>query len=297
MKQPVRTPSVASMSDNRDPMVSCAWLAERLEAPDIRVVDGSWFMPNSGQDAAALYAERRIPGAVFFDIDAIADASNQLPHMLPSPEMFSSRMKRMGIGDGAHVVVYDNTGIFGAARVWWTFRAMGHEGVSVLDGGFPAWEAGGYPIEDGTPIARGERHFTSQYRADLVRDLSEMRRLVDAKNATILDARPAPRFRGEAPEPRPGLRSGHMPGALSTPTSLFVDEKGFLRPRAELEAALAKTGANLKQPIVCSCGSGIAASVVALALARLGRWDASVYDGSWTEWGAQADTPVATGTE
>src|SRR5215813_13386546 len=182
---------------DQDPMVSAAWLAERLEAPDIRVLDATWFMPNDPRNARALYDERRIPGALFFDIDAIADTSSGLPHMLPAPEMFASRMKKLGVGDGARVVVYDNHGVFSAPRVWWSFRAMGHEDVSVLDGGFPAWEAGGFPVESGAPIARGERHFTARYRADLVRDIGEMRRVVDAGGATVMDARPAGRFTGE----------------------------------------------------------------------------------------------------
>jgi thiosulfate/3-mercaptopyruvate sulfurtransferase len=283
------------MADNPDPIVSCAWLAERLDAPDIRVLDGTWFMPNDPRDAKALYEERRIPGAIFFEIDAIADTSSGLPHMLPSPEMFSSRMKKLGIGDGVRVVVYDNHGLFSAARVWWTFRAMGHEDVAVLDGGFPAWEAQGYPIETGAPMTRGERHFTARFRADLVRNLDDMRRVVETGSATIMDARPAGRFTGETAEPRAGLRGGHMPGSRSTPTALLVNEQGFLRPKAELEAAFANAGADLRKQLICTCGSGLTAAVIALALARVGRWDAAIYDGSWTEWGAQTDTPVVTG--
>ena len=276
-----------------DPLVSAEWLAERLQTPDIRVIDATWFMPNDPRDAKALYAERRIPGAVFFDIDEIADTSSDLPHMLPSPEKFASRMKKLGIGDGAKVVVYDGAGIFSSARVWWTFRVMGHEDVVVLDGGFPAWEAGGYPIEDGAPAPRSERHFTARYRADLVRDLADMRRAVDA-GASIIDARPTPRFTGEAPEPRAGLRGGHMPGARALPTAPLLRD-GKMLPREELAKMFADAGAKTDQPAITTCGSGVAASVIALALARLGRWDASVYDGSWTEWGGRDDTPVVTG--
>ncbi|HRP09834.1 MAG TPA: 3-mercaptopyruvate sulfurtransferase [Terricaulis sp.] len=277
-----------------DPIVSPAWLAERLEAPDIRVIDATWFMPSDPRDAKALYAERRIPGAIYFDIDAIADKSTDLPHMLPSPEQFASRMRKLGIGDGMRLVIYDNAGLFSAARVWWSFRAMGHEDVVVLDGGFPAWEAAGYEIETGPPQARGERHFTARRRADLIRDLGDMRRLT-ASGGPILDARPAPRFSGEAAEPRAGLRSGHMPGALSTPSSALVNENGQLRSAAELAAIFAAAGADLTRAQSCTCGSGVTAAIIALALARLGRWDAAVYDGSWAEWGAQADTPVVTG--
>jgi thiosulfate/3-mercaptopyruvate sulfurtransferase len=277
-----------------DPLVSAAWLAERIDAPDIRVVDATWFMPSDTRDAKALYAERRIPGAVFFDIDEIADTDSPLPHMLPAPEKFASRMKKRGIGDGSRVIVYDNQGIFSAARVWWTFRVMGHEDVAVLDGGFPAWEAGGHEIETGPPQTRMERHFTPRVRTDLVRDLADMRKAVEAGGANILDARPGPRFRGEAAEPRAGLRSGHMPGAKSVPSGTLVDEKGFLRSPEELAAIFSAAGADTSRPAVTTCGSGVTAAIIALALARLGRWDAAVYDGAWAEWGSLADTPVAT---
>jgi thiosulfate/3-mercaptopyruvate sulfurtransferase len=283
------------MTELTDPVVSSAWLAEKLDAPDIRVIDASWFMPSDPRDAKALYAARRIPGSIYFDIDAIADKSTNLPHMLPSPEQFASQMRKLGVGDGMRLVVYDNAGLFSAARAWWSFRAMGHEDVAVLDGGFPAWEAAGYPVETGPPQRRGERHFTARLRSDLVRDLSDMRRLVESGGPPILDARPAPRFRGEAAEPRAGLKSGHMPGALSVPSSMLIDERGMLRGRDELAAIFAAAGADTTRAPVCTCGSGVTAAIIALALARLGRWDAAIYDGSWAEWGAQADTPIATG--
>ena len=281
------------MTQKPDPMVTCAWLAERLEAPDIRVIDGTWFMPSDPRKGPALYQERRIPGAVFFDIDEIADTTTSLPHMLPSSEKFAARMRKMGIGDGSRIVVYDHLGVHSAARVWWTFRAMGHEDVVVLDGGFPAWEAGGYPIETGPPTARGERHFTVQRRADLVRDLADMKRAIGS-GANILDARPAPRFNGEVDEPRPGLRRGHMPGARNVPSGALTAE-GKLKSAEELAKVFAAAEVDTAQPAICSCGSGVTASLIALALARLGRWDAAVYDGSWAEWGAQTDVPVATG--
>jgi len=283
------------MPDHPDPLVSCAWLAERLDAPDIRPVDATWFLPGDARDAKALFLERRIPGAVFFPIDEIADTDTDLPHMLPSPEKFSSRMRKMGIGDGNRVVVYDNQGLFSAARVWWTFRVMGHEDVVVLDGGFPAWERGGYPIETSSPQQRMERHFTVRFRSDLVRNLDDVQRIVVKGGAPIFDARPAPRFRGEAPEPRPGLKSGHMPGARSVPSGVLVNEQGFLKSEAELKQVLVDAGADTSRAAVCTCGSGVTASIIALALARLGRWDASVYDGAWAEWGGRDDTPIATG--
>lgn len=284
------------MSDlPNDPTVSPAWLAERLDAPDIRVVDATWFMPNDERDAKALYAERRIPGAIFFDIDEISDTDSPLPHMLPAPEKFASRMKKRGIGDGTRVVVYDNHGIFSAARVWWTFRVMGHEDVVVLDGGFPAWERAGFEIETGPPTQRMERHFTPRVRSDLVRSLNDVRRTIEDKRVPVLDARPAPRFRGDVAEPRAGLKSGHMPGALSVPSGSLTNEDGSLKSSADLQAIFDKVGADVSHGAVCTCGSGITAAIIALALARLGHWDAAVYDGSWAEWGSRNDTPVVTG--
>lgn len=284
------------MSDlPNDPTVSPAWLAERLDAPDIRVVDATWFMPNDERDAKALYAERRIPGAIFFDIDEISDTDSPLPHMLPAPEKFASRMKKRGIGDGTRVVVYDNHGIFSAARVWWTFRVMGHEDVVVLDGGLPAWERAGFEIETGPPTQRMERHFTPRVRSDLVRSLNDVRRTIEDKRVPVLDARPAPRFRGDVAEPRAGLKSGHMPGALSVPSGSLTNEDGSLKSSADLQAIFDKVGADVSHGAVCTCGSGITAAIIALALARLGHWDAAVYDGSWAEWGSRDDTPVVTG--
>ena len=281
----------------RDPLVSPEWLKARLDAPDIRVIDGTWFLPNDPRDARAEHAKARIPGAIFFDIDEIADTTSTLPHMLPPPEKFSSRMRKLGIGDGAQIVVYDAQGLFSAARVWWTFRVMGFDDVFVLDGGLPAWIKAGGAIEDGLPLPRSERHLTPRYRADLVRDLKDMRWAVETQRALILDARPRNRFTGDAAEPRPNLKAGHMPGVHSIPSTELLDERGFLKPREELEKIFADVGVSKRSRVVCTCGSGVTAAIIALALARIGRWDAPVYDGGWAEWGAIADTPVAVGDD
>lgn len=278
----------------QDPLVSTAWLAEHLDAPDIRIVDASWFLPGDPRDPRAEYALAHIPGAVFFDIEEIVDETSDLPHMLPSVVKFASRMRRLGIGDGARIVVYDSQGLFSAPRVWWTFRAMGHEDVVVLDGGLPKWIAEGRPIEDGTPPPR-ERHFTARMNADLVRALPQVRRAIDSGREQLVDARPAARFTGEAPEPRPGLRGGHMPGALNVPSSSVIAPDGTLKSAQQLEAVFAEAGVDLGRPIITTCGSGITASLLALALARLGRDRTPVYDGSWAEWGGRDDTPVVTG--
>ncbi len=278
-----------------DPMVSPAWLAEHLDAPDIRVVDATWFLPTDARNAQALFSRRRIPGAVFFDIDEIADTALDLPHMLPSPELFSTRMRKLGIGNDMRIVVYDNDGIFSSPRVWWTFRVMGHDDVAVLDGGFPAWESSGFPIETDAPLSPQERDHTARLRGDLVCDYEDMMRAIDG-SCSILDARPALRFRGQAEEPRPGLRSGHIPGAINIPSSTLITAEGALRPADELKAIFGAAGATPDRPAICTCGSGVTAAIVALALARLGRWDASIYDGAWAEWGARLDAPIATGS-
>jgi thiosulfate/3-mercaptopyruvate sulfurtransferase len=275
-----------------DPLVDVSWLAARLDAPDVRVVDATWFMPGDPRDARLLHVEGRIPGAVFFDIDEIADTSSPLPHMLPSPEKFASRMRKLGIGDGARIVVYDQHGVFSAARAWWMFRVMGKDDVVVLDGGLPAWIATGGAVEDGPPTKPSERHFTARFRRDLVRDLTDMRAAVSSDATVILDARPPGRFEGREPEPRAGLKQGRMPGAANVPLGAILTEDKHMKSREALAAIFAATPIDPRQPPVATCGSGITAAVVALALARIGRWDAAVYDGSWAEWGARDDTPV-----
>ena len=266
-------------------IVETEWLAEHLDAPDLVVLDGSLHLPTSGRDAKAEYAAEHIPGAVFFDIDDIADDANPLPHMLPSTVKFASRMKKMGIGDGMRVVTYDTQGIYSAARVWWMFRAMGHEDVAVLNGGLKKWKAENRPTTDEPPRTRSERHFTPRFNSALVRDLDDVKSLVASGSEQIVDARAAGRFRGEAAEPRKGLRAGHMPGAANVPFASLLHEDGTLKPAEDLRAAFAAAGVDPAKPATTTCGSGVTAGVLALSLALLGNPDAAVYDGSWSEWG------------
>jgi len=280
---------------------STSWLTEtdklatELDAPDVVIIDASWHMPSEGEAARADYLEEHIPGAIFFDIDEIADTKSTLPHMLPPPEKFSSRMRSMGIGDGSRIVVYDSAGIYSAARVWWTFRVMGVEDVTVLNGGLPKWKREGLPLESGEPRIRSTRHFTSRRNADLVRDLADMKALLRDHSAEIVDARSADRFAGRGPEPRPGLRPGHIPGAHNLPYGRLLKQDGTLKTPAELEALFHAAGVDLTKPVVTSCGSGITASVLALALAEIGHRRTAVYDGSWSEWGADQSLPLETG--
>jgi len=278
-----------------DPLVSTDWLTAHLEDADIAVLDATWFMPGTPRDAAAEYAARHIAGAVFFDIDKIADRASPLPHMLADPADFAVAARRLGVNPDSTVVVYDALGLFSAPRVWWNFRAMGHARATVLDGGLPKWLAEGRPVESGwrEPVHGA---FKAHAIPSLVRDLQAVRAALAAGSEQILDARPADRFIGASAEPRPGLRSGHMPGALNLPGSSLVQADGALRPGEALRAAFETAGVDLAAPIVTTCGSGISASLLALALARLGREDVAVYDGSWSEWGGRSDTPVALGS-
>lgn len=282
------------MQDDPNTLVSTGWLADHLNDPDLRVIDASVHMASSGRDARAEWNERHIPGARFFDIDAVSDKRSDLPHMAPPPEMFVSRMRAMGVGDGHQVVIYDNSDIHSAARLWWTFRLMGKADVAVLDGGFAKWLAEDRPVEDMPPIMR-DRHMTVQRQAGLVRDVTQVAAASKLGDHQIVDARAANRFRGEAPEPRPGLRSGHIPGSLNLPYGQLFNSDDTMKSPDELRQAFVKAGVDLSKPVITTCGSGMTAAILSLALERIGHRNHSLYDGSWTEWGSFPDLNIETG--
>jgi thiosulfate/3-mercaptopyruvate sulfurtransferase len=248
-------------------------------------------MPQLTRDARAEFAHAHIPGAVFFDIDAIADRVTTLPHMLPTPEEFGIAAGGLGIGDGDRIVVYDTRGVVSAARVWWTFRVFGHDDVGVLDGGLPKWRSESHPVESGVPTPP-TRRFTAKLRPEIVRDLEAVRANLESRAEQVLDARSRGRFAGTEPEPRAGLRGGHIPGSLNLPYDELYRSDGTLLPPEELRRRFMAAGLDLDRGVVTSCGSGVTASVLALALYLVGRTDAAVYDGSWTEWAGRDDTPV-----
>jgi thiosulfate/3-mercaptopyruvate sulfurtransferase len=272
-------------------IVSTEWLAEHLGAPDVRIVDASWYLPQMERDAAAEYRAEHIPGTVFFDIDEICDLESDVPHQLPRPEKFASRVRKMGIGDGNRVIIYDGAGLLSAARVWWMFRAMGHEDVAVLDGGLPKWKSEDRQLSDMPPIPR-ERHFTARLNNLIVRDLGQMLRNTEARREQVVDARMAGRFTGAEPEPRAGMRGGHIPGAINIPFTALLEEDKTMKPQNELQKIFEEAGVDANMPTVTSCGSGITAAVIYLGLAIAGHRHVALYDGSWSEWGSRDDTPV-----
>jgi thiosulfate/3-mercaptopyruvate sulfurtransferase len=277
---------------NPEALVSTEWLEQHLRAPDVRIVDATWVFPDSDRDAAAEYKARHIPSAVRFDIDDIADTSNPLPHMLPGPEKFSSRMRKLGLGDGSRIVVYDADGLFAAPRAWWMFRVFGHSDVAVLDGGLAKWVAEDRPTDDRPPAPR-ERHFTARVNRFLVRTLEQVRTSLEAKRHQIIDARSPGRFAGNEPERRQMLRAGHIPGSCNLPyADLYDAEENTLLPAERLARVFTEAGVEIGAPTIATCGSGVSACNLALAFYLLGNRNVAVYDGSWTEWGSREDTLV-----
>lgn len=281
-------------TDDPRTLVSADWLLAHQNDPDLRILDGSWHMPATGRDAKAEYAAGHIPGARFFDIDEVSDQRSDLPHMAPPPEKFVSRMRALGVGDGHQVVVYDTVGLFSAARVWWTFRLMGKADVAVLDGGLPAWQRAGGPVEDLPPVPR-DRHITVQRQAQLVKDVTQVAAAAKLGDHVIVDARAPERFRGEVPEPRPGLRAGHMPGACNLHYALLLNPDGTMKDPETLRAAFVAAGVDLSKPVITTCGSGVTAAILSLALERIGHPRHALYDGSWSEWGMYGDLKVVKG--
>ncbi|MFN3526024.1 MAG: 3-mercaptopyruvate sulfurtransferase [Paracoccus sp. (in: a-proteobacteria)] len=282
------------MQNDPQVLVSTDWLAARLDDPDLRVIDASWHMPATGRDALAEHQSAHIPGARFFDLDKISDTRSALPHMAPPAEVFASRMRAMGVGDGHQVVIYDHSDVRSAARVWWTFRLMGKTDVAVLDGGFGKWQAEGRPVADTAPAIR-DRQMTAQRQPALIRDVTQVAQAAKLGDPQIVDARAPERFRGEAPEPRPGLRAGHIPGARNLPFGRLLNADGTMKSPDALRAEFAQAGVDLDRPVITTCGSGVTAAILFLALERIGHNDHALYDGSWTEWGSFADLNIATG--
>lgn len=277
------------------PLVTTAWLADHLDAPDVRVVDASYYLPHEGLSGRTEFELQHIPGAVFFDIDEIAESDSDLPHMLPAPEKFSSKVRKLGLGDGVRIVAYDQRGLFSAARIWWTFRYFGHSDVAVLDGGLPKWLAEGRAVEDG-PGRAEERHFTARMNSFMLREKDQILSNLSTRREQVLDARSRGRFEGKDDEPRPGLRPGHIPGSLNLPyTDLLERESQTLRSVEELRDRFESAGVDMKRPVVTTCGSGITAAILALGLHMAGHKDVALYDGSWSEWGLPGETPVDIG--
>ena len=282
------------MADDPKTLVSTDWLAEHLKDPDLRILDASIYLPGVDRDGRTEYDAVHIPGARFFDIDDVSDGRSDLPHMVPPIDKFMSRVRAMGVGDGHQIVVYDGSGLFSAARVWWLFRIMGQSNIAVLDGGLPKWIAEGREVEDLAPVIR-DRHMTVRFQNQMVRDVTQVSSASKLGTSQIVDARAAGRFSGELPEPREGLRSGHIPNSRNVPFTDLLNDDKTMKTLDQTRAIFENAGVDLKRPIITTCGSGVTAAVLGLALERMGHDMWSLYDGSWTEWGMFPAVPVSTG--
>ena len=282
------------MQDDPKTLVSTEWLHAHLKDPDMRILDGSYYLPQMGRDPRAEYDAAHIPNARFFDIDDVADHGSDLPHMVPPVEKFMSRMRAMGVGDGHQVVVYDGMGLFSAARVWWLFKLMGQNNIAVLDGGLPKWRAEGRPVEDLPPVIR-DRHMTVRRQNHMVKDVTQVSAASKLGDYEIIDARSPGRFRGEEPEPRAGLRPGHIPGSKNVCFKDLLNADQTMKNPVEMRQIFEAAGVDFNKPAITTCGSGVTAAVLSLGLERIGKTDHSLYDGSWSEWGMFPTVPVATG--
>jgi thiosulfate/3-mercaptopyruvate sulfurtransferase len=282
------------MQDDPKTLVSTEWLHAHLKDPDLRILDGSYYLPQMGRDPRAEYDAAHVPNARFFDIDDVADHGSDLPHMVPPVEKFMSRMRAMGVGDGHQVVVYDGMGLFSAARVWWLFKLMGQNNIAVLDGGLPKWQAEGRPVEDLPPVIR-DRHMTVRRQNHMVKDVTQVSAASKLGDYEIIDARSPGRFRGEEPEPRAGLRPGHIPGSKNVCFKDLLNADQTMKNPVEIRQIFESAGVDFNKPAITTCGSGVTAAVLSLGLERIGKTDHSLYDGSWSEWGMFPTVPVATG--